>query len=90
MLTTSLVEYRTDKREWRITGASDIVGPGVSVTIRNGSSATSPILATVQADNLGAWQYRVSGSNVAPTADRILTIESSSGGKLTNVRVTVR
>jgi hypothetical protein len=90
VLTTSLVEYRTDKREWRITGASDIVGPGVSVTIRNGSSATSPVLATVQVDNLGAWQYRVSGSNTAPTADRILTIESSSGGKLANVRVTVR
>jgi hypothetical protein len=90
VLTTSLVEYRADKREWRITGASNIFGPGVSVTIRNGGSATSPILATTQVDNLGAWQYRVSGSNVAPTADRILTIESSSGGKLTNVRVTVR
>jgi len=60
------------------------------VTIHSGDSVTAPTLATVQVDNLGAWQFRQSGSSVAPDPGRRLTLESSSGGELTNVTVTVR
>lgn len=77
VLDTSLVEYRTSKREWRITGTSDVSGPGVSVTIRNGS-ASGPVLNVAGVDTLGAWQFR--GAGAAPTTDRTVTLQSSSGG----------
>lgn len=89
-LTTTGVLYNTSKREWRIDGTSSVFGPGVTVTVHNGDTLTGPVIGTpVTVDTAGAWSLRTT-SNVAPTANRHISIESSAGGQLIGVAVTVK
>jgi hypothetical protein len=83
------VEYRTSKREWRINGTSSVVGPGVTITIYLGPTASGTVLASPQVDTLGAWQFRNTGPAPSTTNPRI-SLKSSSGGQLLNVPVSVR
>ncbi|WP_409272426.1 PKD domain-containing protein [Neobacillus sp. SCS-31] len=88
VLTVSSAEYRRDKREWRIDGTSTVFGLGVEVTFYIGSPANNKVVAKGLVDTLGAFRYR--GTGVAITAGETLTIVSSAGGVLENVRVTIK
>ncbi|SOC11250.1 hypothetical protein SAMN05880501_106111 [Ureibacillus xyleni] len=89
-LTVTRAEYRTGDSEWRIVGTTSISGPGVTITIHVGNTVNGPILAQVEVDALGSWEYRVEPSPVAPDATRAISIQSSSGGVLLNVPLNVR
>jgi hypothetical protein len=90
ILTVSGVEYRSKEKSWRIDGTSNIFGPGVKITIYiyDPKTLKQQKLATVDVDSLGAWRFRNTGVEIL--AGQTLTIESSSGGKLTNVQVRIR
>jgi hypothetical protein len=90
-------QYTTSSREWRVEGTSDVFGPGVTVTIYNGTTSptdgvTTPsgtVVGTATVDTLGAWKLRLT-SNSAPTATRQFSVKSTSGGLLFNQPVTVK
>jgi hypothetical protein len=89
VLTAPTVEYRTSKGEWRIIGTSSVAGPGVTVTIYRGTTATAAnqVGTPAPVDTLKAWQYRAAGP--APLAGNRILLKSSAGGTLV-VAVTVR
>ena len=89
-LTVSSAEYKSRDRSWRIDGTSDVFGYGVKVTIKIVDSANpnGVVLGTADVDPLGNWRFRNTGLPIQ--AGGTLTIESSSGGKLTNVPVRIR
>ncbi|MBT2692228.1 IPT/TIG domain protein [Bacillus sp. ISL-55] len=89
-LTITRAEYRTRDNEWRISGTTDVPGPGVAITIYNGSTLDGPLLAQVEADALGQWEYRIEPSAVQPDETRSISVQSSSGGALLNIPVTIR
>jgi hypothetical protein len=89
-LTITRAEYRIGDSEWRITGTSDVPGPGVTITIFNGNTLDGTVLAQVGADTLGQWVYRVEPSEVQPDGTRSISVQSSSGGTLINIPVTIR
>ena len=91
-LSVTIAEYRTSDRSWRIDGTSDVFGPGVRVTIKMVDSANpnGKVLGTATVDNAGTWRFRSTNSNIAILQGGTLTIESTSGGKLTNQPVTIR
>jgi len=83
---TGTAEYRSDKREWRISGTATVT-TGNRVTVRVGTSATGTIIgtATVAADR--TWSVRVSNSPVPSNAS--VRAESNSGAEpiVLNVRL---
>ncbi|RUL52022.1 PKD domain-containing protein [Lysinibacillus antri] len=89
-LTVNRVQFRTGDSEWRISGTSSVAGAGVTVTIYIGNSLNGTILAQVQVDALGQWEYRVEPSQVGPDATRAISLQSSSGGVLINVPINIR
>ena len=90
-LSVTIAEYRTRNRNWRIDGTSDVFGPGVKITIKIVDSANpnGKVLGTATVDNAGAWRFRIQ-INIAILQGGTLTIESTSGGKLTKSPVTIR
>ena len=82
-LATTLVQYTTSKKEWNIRGTSTVFGPGVTITVHNGSSLTGQEIGKATVDAAGDWTLRISPSAVAPagTAPKV-SIESTSGGRL--------
>jgi hypothetical protein len=89
-LRTTQVQYTTNKREWRVSGTSSIHGPGVTVTLHNTGALSGPVIGTpATVDTLGNWEVRVT-STIAPTNPARVSLESSSGGTLLNVGVTVK
>lgn len=89
-LTITRAEFRTRDSEWRISGTSDVPGPGVTITIFNGDDLVGTVLAQVEVDPLGVWLYRVEPSETVPDATRSISVQSSSGGSLINIPVTIR
>lgn len=88
-LTVTRAEFRTRDVEWRITGTSDVLGSGVTISIFIGSPS-GPLLSQVPVDPLGDWEYRIEGSNMQPDETRVISIQSSSGGTLNNVPLNIR
>src|SRR4051812_11819450 len=82
------VQYIASKREWRVTGTSNVPGPNVTVTVHNGDLSAPAISAPANVDTLGNWSVRVGGPAVNSTGR--ISIESSGGGKLLNVAVSVK
>jgi hypothetical protein len=89
-LTVTKAEYRTRVAEWRVSGTTDVFGPGVMITIFIGNTLGGNILAQVEVDALGEWEFRVKNFNVQPDGTRSLSIQSSSGGTLINVPINIR
>ena len=91
-LSVTVAEYRTGDRSWRIDGTSDVVGPGVKVTIKIVIHLIQhgKVLGTATVDNAGIWRFRSTNSNLATLQGGTLTVESTSGGKLTKQPVTIR
>ncbi|AXI10952.1 IPT/TIG domain protein [Oceanobacillus sp. 143] len=89
-LTVNRVEFRTRDTEWRISGTSNVAGPGVFITIYIGNTLNGNILAEVPVNALGEWEYRIEPSSVQPNETRAISIQSSSGGTIINVPITIR
>ncbi|GAA2172597.1 hypothetical protein GCM10009784_03640 [Arthrobacter parietis] len=76
---TASAQFRSDRREWRITGTATITA-GNTITARSTNLARSVIgTATVAAD--GSWTIRTRNSTAPATAT--ITISSSAGGSIT-------
>ncbi|WP_252502088.1 IPT/TIG domain protein [Sporosarcina sp. Marseille-Q4943] len=89
-LTVTRAEFRTRDAEWRITGTSDVLGSGAAISIYIGNETAGALLAQVPGDALGEWEYRVEGSTIQPDETRAISIQSSSGGTLPSVPITIR
>lgn len=89
-LTVTRAEYRTGDAEWRISGTSNVLQVGASISIYIGSSLNGTHLAQVPVDTLGEWEYRVEGSSQLPDQTRAISIQSSSGGTLQNIPLNIR
>lgn len=83
-LATQAVTYSISTTTLNVTGTSDVFGPDVSVTVFKGSQS----LGTAVVGLDGKWTFTRRGITFA-TGDTI-NIVSTSGGKLTNVPVSVR
>ncbi|HEV7657897.1 MAG TPA: hypothetical protein VGP36_24615, partial [Mycobacteriales bacterium] len=88
VLTTSQVEFRQSKSEWRIQGTASVVTGNV-VTIWLGNTLTGTKLGTASVDALGAWSLRLS-NGPQPPASQTISIQSSRGGVLLAIAVVVR
>jgi len=85
-LAVQRAQCKSGKNEWRVDGTSSITTPH-SVTVYAGSTVGGTVLvAGLPVDNLGAW--RMSKNNTSAGCVNFISIESSLGGKLENVRVT--
>lgn len=89
-LTITRAEYRIGDSEWRISGTTDIPGPGVTISIFIGNTLNGIVLAQVEANALGQWEYRVEPSAFQPDETRSISVQSSSGGAIVNIPVTIR
>ncbi len=87
VLTTTQVEFRTDKAEWRVAGTTQVTS-GNTITVHIGNSLSGPVLGTASPDALGVWSIRLTGP--VPDATRTISIESSRGGLLLAVPINVR
>ncbi|MFT9598615.1 PKD domain-containing protein [Mesobacillus sp.] len=89
-LTITRAEYRIGDSEWRVSGTTNVPGPGVTITIFIGNTLNGIVLGQVEADALGQWEYRVEPSAFQPDGTRSISVESSSGGAIVNIPVTIR
>jgi len=81
VITITLAQFRTQKRDWRIRGTDTIPGPGNTITIYNGPTLASPILGTIAVDAVGAWDFVLKGSAIAPNPTNTISVQSTKGGK---------
>jgi len=81
IITITLAQFRTQKRDWRIRCTDTIPGPGNTITIHNGPTLASPILGTIAVDVAGAWDFVLKGSSVSPGPTNTVSIESTKGGQ---------
>ncbi|MEH7377768.1 PKD domain-containing protein [Neobacillus drentensis] len=89
-LTVTTAEYRKIGKRWTINGTSDIFGPGVKVSIYIGDAVPANLLTSVNVNNRGAFTFTTINSAKSIVQGGTLTLVSTSGGKLTNVAVTVK
>jgi hypothetical protein len=88
VLSTSRVEFRTSKGEWRVEGAATVVTANV-VKIHLGNTLTGPLLGQASVDALGQWSLRLS-NGPQPPASRTISLESTRGGVALGIPVVVR
>jgi hypothetical protein len=88
VLTTSQIEFRTSKGEWRIVGTASVVTGNV-ITVWLGNTLSGTKLGTASVDALGAWSLRIA-NGPQPPASQTVSIESSRGGVLLAQAVVVR
>ncbi|MEA3217750.1 MAG: hypothetical protein QOJ19_3906, partial [Acidimicrobiia bacterium] len=89
-ITVTFAEFRSGKGDWRIEGTATVPGPGNSVTIRIGNSATGPILANVDVDALGNWAYRARNTRITPDATATISLTTTVGGQRLGAPLSVR
>jgi hypothetical protein len=90
VITVDLAEFRQTKREWRVTGTASITNNNtVTVWIGDTTGAPRVKLGTATVDALGVWSVRLANGPL-PDATRTISIESTRGGRLTAVPVSVR
>jgi hypothetical protein len=90
-ITVTRAQYRIGGSEWRIDGTDTIVGPGISVTIYIGPTATgAPLASNVPVDTLGAWSFREKGSNATPGDQVTVTVVSSGGDEVDGFPLSIR
>lgn len=86
-VTVTDASFRQRTLEWRIEGTAALVGPGNTITVRNGSTLTSPVVGTAEVDALGNWSVRLRPGPNLNGANRI-SVVSSLGAVLLNVPIT--
>ena len=91
-LTVNTAEYRVSngRGNWRIIGTSDVFGPDVRITIKvvDTANPNGVRIGSAIVDNSGSWRFISPGQTISQGAT--LIIESSSGGILSDVPITVR
>jgi len=90
ILSITRAEFRSRDAEWRISGNSDVIGIGATISIFIGNSLSGLLLSQVAVDALGEWAYRIEGSSVLPDETRAVSIQSSSSATLLNVPLDIR
>jgi hypothetical protein len=88
VLTTTRVEFRTDKSEWRVEGTATVT-TGNTIKVHLGNDLTGTLLGQATVDALGDWSLRLR-SGPQPPASRTISLESTRGGVLLAVPVVVR
>jgi hypothetical protein len=88
---TVTARYRTGTRQWIITGTATLLSPANTVTVHVGSTLSGAVIGTPAAVDAatGAWTVKISGSTVAPDANRTISLESKLGGVLLAAPVNV-
>lgn len=86
-LTVTRAEFRADKNEWRVDGTATVITANV-VTIYAGPTVGGPVIGTAMVDAVGAWTFRE--RNSPSPASATISVESSAGGILEGVPVTIR
>ncbi|MFQ5399232.1 MAG: tandem-95 repeat protein [Anaerolineae bacterium] len=89
VVTISRAEYNDAKREWRFIGTGSI--PGHSITLYVGATVGGQVIASgipVRAD--GSWFIRVRTFQVAPDATQMVSAQSTGGGTVEGVIVTLK
>lgn len=83
-----VISAENRRGSWRISGTSDVFGPGVRIIIKVVDTANPDGIRIGSAfvDQSGNWRFSSKGQTISDEAT--LTIESSSGGKLTGVPIT--
>jgi len=86
-IATTQTLYRVGNREWRLSGVGSV--NGAVITIHVGTTLSGPVIGTATVVS-GRWALRVVGSNVPPDATNTVSLESSAGGTLLAVPVSVQ
>jgi hypothetical protein len=86
-LTVTRAEFRTGKSEWRVDGTATVITANV-VTVYAGPTVGGPVIGTAIVDTLGVWSFRERNSPIP--ASTTISVESSAGGILEGVPVTIR
>jgi hypothetical protein len=88
---TVTARYRTVTKQWIVTGTATLLSPANTVTVHVGSTLDGAIIGTPAPVDpaTGAWTVKVSGSPVAPDANRTISLESKLGGVLLAAPVNV-
>jgi hypothetical protein len=86
-LTVTRAEFRADKAEWRVDGTATVLTNNV-VTVHSGPTVDGPVIGTALVDAVGAWTFRE--RNSPSPANTTISVESSAGGILEGVPVTIR
>jgi hypothetical protein len=88
-LTVTTARYRTGSKLWRITGNATVLTGSNTVTIHLGGTLAGPVLGTATVNaTTGVWDYK-STNNVLPDASQRISLESSAGGRLLGVVLSV-
>lgn len=83
VVTTSL--FRTIGSRWIVSGTSTSLGATITVRLNGGAT-----LGTANVSALGIWSIALRNSTIIPVAPATLRVESTGGGRLDNVAVTIR
>ena len=90
-LIVNTAEYRVSngRGNWRIIGTSDVFGPDVRITIKvvDAANPNGVRIGSAIVDNSGGWRFISPGQTISEGAT--LIFESSSGGILSDVPVTI-
>lgn len=87
VLSVSRASFSNLGSTWTVSGRSSV--PNVTVTLHLGNTLAGPVIGTATASGTGVWNFRQSNSSVRPDASRTISIESSRGGVLLGVPVSV-
>jgi hypothetical protein len=80
--------FRTIGAEWRVAGTSTAAGATISIHL--GGTLGGALVGTTTVAANGSWSFRQVGSAVPADASRLVSIESSGGGRRLGFAVTVR
>jgi hypothetical protein len=88
VLTTSQVEFRQSKSEWRIQGTATVT-TGNTVNVFLGDTLTGTKLGVASVDALGAWSLRLA-NGPQPPASQTISLQSARGGVALSIPIVVR
>jgi hypothetical protein len=80
VINITLAQYRTGIGQWRVNGTSTSTAAGTTVTIYNGSTNTSPVLVANLPVVAGVFTWTSPNGSPAPSASRLILIQSTQGG----------
>jgi hypothetical protein len=89
VLTTSQVEFRQSKGEWRIVGTASVTNGNVVTAFLGNTLTGTKLVPSANVDALGGWSIRIP-NGPQPTATRTISLSSTRGGVLLAIPVVVR
>jgi hypothetical protein len=89
VLAVTLAQYGVAAKEWRVEGTTNF-RVGETVSVYNDAAMTQLIGSVTIAATTGSWKVGVKPSLISPTVPPRISVQSTQGGVLTGVTVTVR